>query len=179
MEVLEELEEEKMAKEEMELEADKLLAAEWKESRSLDYFAEAAEQPYFKELMLRQHNLNTKEVENYVDAKQPNQIVKVETEAKENRMQLKQSLKEEKDWQGSALLDIDKQDLEVSLTKKVEMKLMHVLKAEVVRVRNLKQKLMKEELLEFCKQCLEEEECKKEGCEARQLLVDEQAANAG
>ena len=49
-----------------------------------------------------------------------------------------------------------------------------------MQVRNVELKLMKEELLEFCKQCLEEE-CEKEGCEceALQLLVDEQAANAG
>merc|ERR1719209_678280 len=128
-------EEEKMSNEETDLKADMLLAPERMESRSkadkLENFAEAAEQPDFKELMLRQHNLNTKEVEKHVDAKQPNYIVKVETEAKENRMQLKkakQSLKVEKDWQGSALLVFDKQDLDlvgVSLTKKVEMRLTH------------------------------------------------------
>ena len=155
----------------------------------LENFAEAAEQPDFKELMLRQHNLNTKEVEKHVDAKQPNYMVKVKTEAKENRLQLtevkrrftslKRSLKVEKDWQGSALLVIDKQDVEVSLTKKVEMKLMHVLKAEAVWVRNTKQKLMEEVLLEFCKQYLEVEVFEKEGREALQLLVDKQAAAAG
>ena len=153
------LKEERMSKEEMDLEADKLLAPEWSEADELENFAEAAKQPDFKGLMLRQHNLNTKELEKHVDAEQSNYIVKVETEAKENRMQLKeanQSLKEEKDWQGSALLDIDKQDLEVSLTKKVEMKLMHVLKAEAVQVRNTKQKLTKEELMELCKQDLVE-----------------------
>jgi len=179
--------------EEPDLEADQLLAPEWMESRSkadkLENFAEAAEQPDFKELMLRQHNLNTKEVEKHVDAKQPNYMVKVKTEAKENRLQLtevkrrftslKRSLKVEKDWQGSALLVIDKQDVEVSLTKKVEMKLMHVLKAEAVWVRNMKQKLMEEVLLEFCKQYLEVEVFEKEGREALQLLVDKQAAAAG
>ena len=179
--------------EEPDLEADQLLAPEWMESRSkadkLENFAEAAEQPDFKVLLLRQHNLNTKEVEKHVDAKQPNYMVKVKTEAKENRLQLtevkrrftslKRSLKVEKDWQGSALLVIDKQDVEVSLTKKVEMKLMHVLKAEAVWVRNMKQKLMEEVLLEFCKQYLEVEVFEKEGREALQLLVDKQAAAAG
>ena len=176
-------EEEKMSKEETDLEADKLVAPVWIESRPMENFAEAAEQLDFKELMLRQHNLNTKEVEKHVDSKQPNYIVKVETEAKENRMHLKeakQSLKVEKDWQGSALLVFDKQDLVgVSLTKKVEMKLMHVLKAEAVWVRNMKQKLMEEVLLEFCKQYLEVEVFEKEGREALQLLVDKQAAAAG
>ena len=70
LEIEQELEEEKMAKEEMDLEPDKLLAAEWKESRSKDNFAEAAERPDFKKLMLRQLNLNTKEVEKHADAKQ-------------------------------------------------------------------------------------------------------------
>ena len=176
-----------MSKEEMDLEADKLLAPEWMESRSkaekLENFAEAAEQPEFKELMLRQHNLNTKEVEKHVDAKQLNYIMKVETEAKESRMQLKeakQSLKVEEDWQGSALLVFDKQDLVgVSLTKKVKIKLMHVLKAEAVWIRNKKQKLMKEELLEYCKQYLDVEECENEGRGALQLLVGKQAAAAG
>ena len=176
-------EEEKMSKEETDLEADKLVAPVWIESRPMENFAEAAEQLDFKELMLRQHNLNTKEVEKHVDAKQPNYIVKVETEAKENRMHLKeakQSLKVEKDWQGSALLVFDKQDLVgVSLTKKVEMKLMHVLKAEAVWVRNKKQNLMKEELLVFYKQYVKVVECEKEGHEALELLVDKQAAAAG
>ena len=170
-------------KEEMDLEADRLLAPVWIESRPMENFAEAAEQPDFKELMLRQHNLNTKEVEKHVDSKQPNYIVKVETEAKENRMHLKeakQSLKVEKDWQGSALLVFDKQDLVgVSLTKKVEMKLMHVPKAEAVWVRNKKQNLMKEELLVFYKQYVKVAVCEKEGHEALQLLVDKQAAAAG
>ena len=179
--------------EEPDLEADQLLAPEWMESRSkadkLENFAEAAEQPDFKVLLLRQHNLNTKEVEKHVDAKQPNYMVKVKTEAKENRLQLtevkrrftslKRSLKVEKDWQGSALLVIDKQDVEVSLTKKVEMKLMHVLKAEAVWVRNKKQNLMKEELLVFYKQYVKVVECEKEGHEALELLVDKQAAAAG
>ena len=164
-------EEKKMSNEETDLKADMLLAPEWMESKSkadkVENSAEAAEQPDFKELMLRQHNLNTKEVEKHVDAKQPNYIVKVETEARENRMHLKeakQSLKVEEDWQGSALLVFDKQDLVgVSLTKKVEIKLMHVLKAEAVWVRNKKQKLMKEELLEYCKQYLDVEECENEG----------------
>jgi len=177
------LKEERMSKEEMDLEADKLLAPEWSEADELENFAEAAKQPDFKGLMLRQHNLNTKELEKHVDAEQSNYIVKVETEAKENRMQLKeakQSLKVEKDWQGSAPLVFDKQDLvEVSLTKKVEMKLMHVLKAEAVQVRNSKQKLMKEEHWVFCKQYLEVAVCEKEGREALQLLVDKQAAAAG
>ena len=94
--------------------------------------------------------------------------------------QLEEELKKEQG--GEPHLIIDKQNLvEMSLSKKVEMKWMHALKAEAVQVRNVKLKLMKEELLEFCKQCLEEEECEKEGCEceALQLLVDEQAANAG
>ena len=56
--------EEKLSKEEMDLEADKLLATEWIESKSKENFAEAAEEPDFKKLMLRQVNLNTKEVEN-------------------------------------------------------------------------------------------------------------------
>ena len=212
---------------EMDLEADKLVN-----------YAEAAEQPDFKELMLRQHNLNTKEVEKHADAKQLNYIMKAETEAKENRMQLKkvkQSLKEEKlsrysldwhklspliadklvppdreggeaeaeasvvssvkvveigakdrlgkvekDWQGNVLLVIDKQDLvEVSLSKMVEMELMHTLKAEAVQVSDKEQKLTEEELLEFCKQYPEVKEWEKEGHEAPPLLVDKQAADAG
>ena len=84
-------EEEKMSKKEMEmdLEADRLLAPEWMESMSkideLKNYAEVAEQPDFKKLMLRQFNLNTKEVEKHADAKQLNNMMKVETEAKENR----------------------------------------------------------------------------------------------
>ena len=156
-------EEEKMSKKEMEmdLEADRLLAPEWMESMSkideLKNYAEVAEQPDFKKLMLRQFNLNTKEVEKHADAKQLNNMMKVETEAKENRMQLK----------------------EVEQSLKVEMKLMHALKAEPVQVRNMKQNLMVEKLLEFCKQNLEVVECEKEGHEALELLVDKQAAAAG
>ena len=90
----------------MDLKADKLVN-----------YAEAAEQPDVKELMLRQHNLNTKEVEKHADAKQLNYIMKAETEAKENRMQLKKvkkSLKEEKlsryslDWHKLSPLIADK-----------------------------------------------------------------------
>ena len=65
------------------------------------------------------------------------------------------------------------------MSKKVEMKWMHALKAEAVQVRNVKLKLMKEELLEFCKQYPEVKECEKEGHEAPPLLVDKQAADAG
>ena len=43
-----------MFKEEMDLEAYKLLAVQLIESKSKEYFAEAAEQPDFKKLMLRQ-----------------------------------------------------------------------------------------------------------------------------
>ena len=138
-------EEEKMSKKEMEmdLEADRLLAPEWMESMSkideLKNYAEVAEQPDFKKLMLRQFNLNTKEVEKHADAKQLNYMMKAETEAEENKMQLKKDL------------------VEVSLSKMVEMKLMHALKAEAVQV----------------------EECEKEGHKAPQLLVDKQAAAAG
>ena len=67
------LEEEKMSKEEMDLKAERI------ERRSKENFAEAAEQPYFKELMLRQLKLNTKEVEKHADAKQQNYIMKAET----------------------------------------------------------------------------------------------------
>ena len=133
-------------------------------------------------LMLRQFNLNTKEVEKHADAKQLNYMMKAETEAEENKMQLKeveQSLKVEMDWQGSALLVIKQDLVEMSLSKKVEMKLMHALKAEAVQVRNMKQNLMVEKLLEFCKQNLEVVECEKEGHEALELLVDKQAAAAG
>ena len=56
--------EEEMSKEEMDLEA------EWIKSRPKENFAEAAEQPDFKKLMLRQLNLNTKEVEKHADTKQ-------------------------------------------------------------------------------------------------------------
>ena len=156
-------EEEKMSKKEMEmdLEADRLLAPEWMESMSkidkLKNYAEVAEQPDFKKLMLRQFNLNTKEVEKHADAKQLNYMMKAETEAEENKMQLK----------------------EVEQSLKVEMKLMHDLKAEAVQVRNMKQNLMVEKLLEFCKQNLEVVECEKEGHEALELLVDKQAAAAG
>ena len=174
--------EEKMDKVEMDLEANRLLAVELIENRSKEYFAEAAEQLDFKKLMLRQLNLNTKEVEKHADAKQLNYMMKAETEAKENRMQLKkveQSLKVEMDWQGSALLVIKQDLVEMSLSKKVEMKLMHALKAEAVQVRNMEQKLMQEEFLKFCKQYLMVEECEKEGHEALQLQVDKQAAAAG
>ena len=164
------LKEERMSKEEMDLEADKLLAPEWMESRSkaekLENCAEAAEQSEFKELMLRQHNLNTKKVEMKLM-----HVLKAEAVQVRNT---KQKLTKEE------LMELCKQDLvEVSLTKKVEMKLMHVLKAEVVRVRNLKQKLMKEEVLKYCKKYLKVEQCEKEGREALQLLVDKQAAAAG
>ena len=131
--------EEEMFKEEMNLEADKLLTVELRESRSKEYFAEAAEQPDFEKLMLKQFNLNTKEVEKHADATQLNYMMKAETEAKENRMQLE----------------------EVEQSLKVEMKLMHALKAEAVQVRNMEQNLMKE------------------GHEALQLLVNKQAAAAG
>ena len=136
---IEQGQEEEMFKEEMDLEADKLLAVELKESRSKEYFAEAAEQPDFEKLMLKQFNLNTKEVEKHADATQLNYMMKAETEAKENRMQLE----------------------EVEQSLKVEMKLMHALKAEAVQVRNMEQNLMKE------------------GHEALQLLVNKQAAAAG
>ena len=138
-------EEEKMSKKEMEmdLEADKLLAPEWMESMSkidkLKNYAEVAEQPDFKKLMLRQFNLNTKEVEKHADAKQLNYMMKAETEAEENKMQLKKDL------------------VEVSLSKMVEMKLMHDLKAEAVQVNK----------------------CEKERHEALPLLIDKQAASAG
>ena len=209
----------------------------------LENFAEAAEQPDFKELMLRQHNLNKKEVQKHADAKQLNYTVKVEIEAKENRMQmkkLKQGLKEEKmsrsamdwheippliadklvppdregskaeaqasavgsmkvveigaidkldevekDWQGSVLLAIDEQGLvELSVSKEVEMRLMHALKVEAVQfklteVKLMEVKLMEEKLMKLLKQCLELKACKEEGHEAPPLLVDKQAAAAG
>ena len=78
----------------------------------------------------------------------------------------------EKDWQGSDQLVIDKQDLvEVTASKKVEMRLKHALKAEAVQ--------FKEKLMEFLKQCLELKACEEEGHEAPPLLVDKQAAAAG
>ena len=189
-----------------------------------------AEQLDFKKLMLRQHNLKTKEVEqssevpqNIVEldpeevssAKRDSELkqdshphvlqgkgrevsdMKAETETKMNKteraqeknVQLKQRLMEistqgrlvEKNWQGSLPLVVDKQDLmEVSVSKKLKTRLMHALnQAEIVQVRNMKQNVMVEELLEFCKQCLEVEKCEKERREALPLLIDKQAAAAG
>jgi len=91
-----------------------------------------------------------------------------------NQLEEEEELKKE---QGGELpLIINKQKLvEVSLSKMVEMTLMHALKAEAEQVSYMEQKLMKEELLEFCKQCLEVEECEKEEHEALPLLVDKQA----
>ena len=92
--------------------------------------------------------------------------------------QLEEELKKEQG--GDPPLIIDKENLvEVSLSKKVKMRLMHILKAEAVQVRNMEQKLMQEEFLKFCKQYLMVEECEKEGHEALQLQVDKQAAAAG
>ena len=91
----------------------------------------------------------------------------------------------EKDWQGSDQLVIDKQDLvEVSASKKVEMRLKHALKAEAVQFKNMEVKLMEvklmeEKLMEFLKQCLKLKACEEEEHEALQLLVDKQAAAAG
>merc|ERR1719234_63938 len=56
------------------------LKADWIERRSKENFAEAVEQPDFKKLMLRQLNLNTKEVEKHADVKQLNYIKKAETD---------------------------------------------------------------------------------------------------
>ena len=94
-------EEEKMFKEEMDLEAYKLLAVQLIESKSKEYFAEAAEQPLdFKKLMLRQLNLNTKEVEKHADARQLNYLMKAEAETMVERMHItleeEPRLKEEK-----------------------------------------------------------------------------------
>ena len=94
-------EEEKMFKEEMDLEAYKLLAVQLIESRSKEYFAEAAEEPPdFKKLMLRQLNLNTKEVEKHADARQLNYMMKAEAETMVERMHItleeELRLKEEK-----------------------------------------------------------------------------------
>ena len=182
-------------------------------------------------------------MQKHADAKQLNYTVKVEIEAKENRMQmkkLKQGLKEEKmsrsamdwheippliadklvppdregskaeaqasavgsmkvveigaidkldevdkDWQGSVLLAIDEQGLvELSVSKEVEMRLMHALKVEAVQfklteVKLMEVKLMEEKLMKLLKQCLELKACKEEGHEAPPLLVDKQAADAG
>ena len=90
------------------LKADTLLPPDRMEKKTkagkLWNFAEAAELPGFKESMLRQHNLNTKEVEKHADAKQLNYNLKAETEdrmqsAEEQAVQLKkvkQRLKEKK-----------------------------------------------------------------------------------
>ena len=93
--------EEEMFKEEMDLEADKLQAVELIGSRSKEYFAEAAEQPLdFKKLMLRQLNLNTKEVEKHADARHLNYLMKAEAETMVERMHItleeEPRLKEEK-----------------------------------------------------------------------------------
>ena len=61
-----------LLKEEMDLEA------EWIKSRPKENFAEAAEQPDIKKLMLRQVNLNIKEVKKHADAKQLTYIMKEE-----------------------------------------------------------------------------------------------------
>ena len=91
----------------------------------------------------------------------------------------------EKDWQGGVLLAIDEQGLvELSVSKEVEMRLMHALKVEAVQfklteVKLMEVKLMEEKLMKLLKQCLELKACKEEGHEAPPLLVDKQAAAAG
>ena len=120
------MEEEKESEKENSLKADTLLPPDRMEKKTkagkLWNFAEAAELPGFKESMLRQHNLNTKEVEKHADAKQLNYNLKVETEdrmqsAGEQAVQLKkvkQRLKEEKvsryamDWHELSPLIADK-----------------------------------------------------------------------
>ena len=86
--------------------------------------------------------------------------------------QLEEEMKKEQG--GDPPLIIDKENLvEVSLSEKVEMKLMHALKAEAVQC--LEVKLMEEKLMELLKL----KACEEEEHEALQLLVDKQAAAAG
>ena len=86
--------------------------------------------------------------------------------------QLEEEMKKEQG--GDPPLIIDKENLvEVSLSEKVEMKLMHALKAEAVQC--LEVKLMEEKLMELLKL----KACKEEEHKALQLLVDKQAAAAG
>ena len=106
--------------------------------------------------------------------------------AQEQNVQVKQRLmmeveiktEVEKNWQDSFPLVDNKQNLvEVAVSKKLKTRLMHALKAEAIG--NLRQNLMEEKLLEFCKQHLKVEEREEEGHEARELLIDKQAAAAG
>ena len=190
-----ELGEERKSKEEMDLEA------EWIESRSKENFAEAGEQPDFKKLMLRQLNLNTKEVEKHVNAKQ----MKAETEAEENRMQLKvvkQSLKEEKVTRSRGEKDLHKLSLVtdqlvpperegsgaeaealVSVGSEKEIGAKDSLDEDLVDVSvskkvGMRLKLMGEKM-ELLKQCLKLKACEEDGNEAPPLLVDKQAAAIG
>ena len=126
-------------------------------------------------------NLVTKaeeEVEKHADAKQLIYITNANPVDWQEVVGVKDKLEEvEEDSQGSVPRVIDKQDLdlvEVSVSKKVEMRLMHAIKAEAVQFKNTEVKLM-----EVLKQCLKLKACEKEGHEALPLLVDKQAADAG